>query len=264
MSKPVVAFAWFAAGLMAFAAATTRGFASAPALASNAAVTSLGLVAWAFAGATLSGAPLGQRLGWVPSRLPPAVLAGLVLGMLAISQLAEWLIAQAGYGEVGNLAQFRRTLTGVGGRELLVSLVGLALLPGIAEELALRGLVQRGLEPRLGAAAAVGVSSLLFGALHGEPVHASGAFVLGIYLGTIVALSGSIRPAVLCHVVNNAMATLGVAFSAPDVIAWAVLAGALAGPWALWRTWLQARAAPPALGETPEPCAGSEGPSDPP
>jgi len=262
--KAAVALAWFAAGVLAFATATTRGFASAPALAANAAATSLGLMAWAFAGATLSSAPLARRLGWLPSRLPPPVLVGLVLGMLAISQLAEWLIAQAGYGEVGNLAQFRRTLSGVGGRDLAAALVGIALLPGIAEELALRGLVQRGLERRLGATAAVGVSSLLFAALHGEPVHASGAFLLGLYLGAIVALSGSIRPAILCHVVNNAVATLGVAFTLPYATALAVVAGAVAGPWALWRTWLQAQAARPSLGETPEACHGPGGPPDPP
>jgi len=193
------------------------------------------------AGAALSGQPIARRLGWVPSGLPAPVLVGLVLGLLATSHGVEWAIAQAGLREVGTLAHIRRVLTGIGPGELAVALLGVALLPGVGEELALRGLVQRGLEPRTGAVAAVGVTAVLFGLLHGEPVHAAGAAVLGVYLGSVVALSGSVRPAVLCHVANNAVATLGTALAWERVGAALVLLGAVLGPWALWRLARHAR-----------------------
>jgi membrane protease YdiL (CAAX protease family) len=253
MPKAARASACFALGLAAFAVAAATGAADPTALAMNAAATSLGLIAWALAGATLSGKPFARRLGWVPSHLSPAVIAGLVLGMLALSQLAEWLIALAGYQDVGNLPEFRRVLRQARGPSLGVALVGVALLPGVAEEVALRGFVQRGLHPRIGGAAAVGLTSLLFALLHGELVHGAGALLLGLYLGTIVALCGSIRPAVVCHVANNAMATLGSALSLQWLGVLLALAGLALGPWALWRTVLRARAAHPPLGASPEP-----------
>jgi membrane protease YdiL (CAAX protease family) len=275
MSRAARALAFFALGLAAFALAATTGAADPNALAANAAATSIGLVAWAFAGATLSREPLGRRLGWVPSRLSPAVVVGLVLGMLALSELADWLISIAGYQHVGHIAEFRRVLRHARGPSLGTALVGVALLPGLAEEIALRGFVQRGLHARFGAVAAVTVSSLVFALLHGERVQAAGALLLGLYLGTIVALCGSIRPAVTCHVVNNAVATLGTAWPLPWLGPVAALVGVVLGPWALWRTVLRARAAHEAapaaagaahapLGGSPERPTSGEPPSGPP
>lgn len=245
---------WFAAALLAFAAAAAGSADSARSLAANAAATSVGLACLALGGALFSDEPVGRRLGWVPSGLPPTVLFGLVLGMLATSQLAEWAIDLAGYRDVGNLAHFRHVLAGVRQPpDLLAATVGLALLPGVAEELALRGWIQRGLERRVAPAVAVVATALVFGLLHGEPVHAAGACALGLYLGSVVALCGSIRPAVLCHVVNNLAATLGTALGLEAFAAPIVVLGAVAGPWALWRTALQRTAARPPLGGTPEP-----------
>ncbi|MBW2312955.1 MAG: CPBP family intramembrane metalloprotease [Deltaproteobacteria bacterium] len=267
MQKAAAALAWFTLGVLAISGAAGAGFDSAPSLTLAAAATSAALMAWAFAGASLASEPYPTRLGWVPSHLSPAILLGLVFGMLTLSQLAEWVISLAGYQEVGNLPQFRHALRGATGAELAMAVVGIGFLPGFTEEIALRGFVQRGLQPRVGAVAAVGITSLLFGALHGEPVHAAGALALGLYLGTIVALCGSIRPAVLCHVVNNVVATLGAALPiAPLALAAAAL-GAVLGPWALWRMALQARAAHPPLGGSPEPDAPPsplEAPLDPP
>ena len=251
----------------AFAVGAASGIDTPRALATNAAATSLGLIALTLAGSAFSREPLERRLGWVPSGLSTGVIVGLVLGLLAVSQLAEWLIAFAGFEEVGQLPEIRRVLRQARDPvSLPLALVGVALLPGIAEEVALRGFVQRGLTPQLGAAGAVGLTSLLFGVLHGDPIHAAGAALLGVYLGAIVAINGSIRPAVLCHVANNAVATLGTAFPMPWITVAVAVAGAIAGPWALWRLVLHARAARPLLGESPEaapPAPSSEGPTPP-
>jgi membrane protease YdiL (CAAX protease family) len=262
MRTAVVSFACFVAGLLAFAAGARGSFDTAYGLAFAAGATSVGFVCWALAGAVFSDAGLRQRLGWTPSGLPPAVLAGLVLGMLGTSQLVEWLIQLAGYEDVGQLAEIRRALTAIGPGEIAAALVGLALLPGIAEEIALRGFVQRGLTPLAGAPAAVIVASALFGLLHGDPIHAAGAFGLGLYLGTVVALCGSIRPAVLCHVLNNAVATLGPALGIEGAL-WMLLLGLVAGPWALWRTALHRRPAHPPLGGTPDAPGGTPDPPSP-
>lgn len=243
------AAAWFCAGLAFLLAAGgwTRG--SALALALIAGTTSAALLCFAFGGAVLSGRPIAQRLGWTPARLSWPVHVGLVLGLLAVSQLVEWAIALVGYGDVGTLAEFRGTMAGVPARALLPVLVGLALLPAFGEELALRGWIQRGLAPRLGAPLAVVLASALFGLLHGDVVHAAGAFVLGIYLGAVTALADSVRPAVLCHGVNNLLATTTVALGLEAVAPAVVVLGGLAGPWALRRLWLRGRTAHPLRAE---------------
>jgi membrane protease YdiL (CAAX protease family) len=251
----ILAAPWFASGVLLLLASSGLPLGSAAAMAIAAGTTSLALACLAFGGALLSGRPAAERLGWSPSGLPVPVLAGLVLGLLSLSQLAEWAIAWAGYRDVGTLAEFRTAVSGVGGLELAISLLGLAILPGFGEELALRGWIQRGLAPRIGAPAAVGLASLLFALLHGEPVHASGAFLLGLYLGTVTVLSGSLRPAVLCHVVNNLLATLTVALDTQAVAGPLVVSGFLAAPWAFRRLWLQRTAAQPPLGGIPEPAA---------
>ena len=88
----------------------------------------------------------------------------------------------------------------------MLALLAVGLAPGIAEELLCRGLVQRGLVPRVGAPVAVVAAALFFGALHVDPVHASFAAALGLYLGTLCHVAGSVRPAIISHAANNLLA----------------------------------------------------------
>jgi len=52
------------------------------------------------------------------------------------------------------------------------------------------------------------VTALCFGALHMDPVHAPLAVALGVYLGYLTERAGSALPAIVCHVVNNAVYTV--------------------------------------------------------
>lgn len=92
------------------------------------------------------------------------------------------------------------------GPRLLVLLVCVSLVPGIAEEIFFRGLVQRSLTARLGAPLGIGLASVLFGAFHVDPPQAIGAAVLGLALGFVVWRTGSVVPAVVAHAANNALA----------------------------------------------------------
>lgn len=237
------AAAWLAAAFAFFLAGSRMPRGGPEAMAWVAAATSAGLLCFALFGAALSNRSKAVRLGWTPSGLSPAVQAGLVLGLLAASQLVDWTIALAGLREVGTLAEFRQEVAGVSGWTFLACLVGLAVLPGFGEELALRGFLQRGLAPHLGAPAAVAVASALFAALHADWIHSAGAFVLGLYLGAVTALAGSVRPAILCHLVNNGIATTSVATGFHALGPALVVSGLLAGPWAFRRLTLHARAA---------------------
>jgi membrane protease YdiL (CAAX protease family) len=114
------------------------------------------------------------------------------------------------------------------GLSLAAALLGFALVPGIAEELLCRGVVQRGLQAHYRPWKAILLASLFFGALHMNLVHSALASVLGLYLGAIAYYAGSVRASILCHTVNNAAAVLGGALQAefPPVPGLALLAAA--------------------------------------
>jgi membrane protease YdiL (CAAX protease family) len=216
----------------------------------------LGLAA--IAGATLWAGPVRERLGLRPGRLPAPRLALLVLGTIALSHALDALIDLAQLGEQGSLAELEAALTGVRGRAFWLALLGLGLAPGVAEELLCRGLVQRGLVPSLGAPAAVAVAALFFGALHADPVHAGFAAVLGLYLGLVCHLAGSVRAAIACHATNNLCAVLASAFS-PSLPIPPWLSIGLGGGFALAvLTWAwRSAGAPPAPQDSRS--AGSDG-----
>lgn len=177
---------------------------------SELAVTSLGLEIFlalaALAGGLLSRRSLTARLGLGPARISGACLALLVLGTLGVSHGLDGLLELSGLRERSALVEFDAVLAGAEGRAFWLALLGIGLAPGIGEELLCRGLVQKGIEPALGPGRAVVVAALVFGILHGDPIHGASAAILGLYLGTVVVLAGSVRAAILCHAVNNLVA----------------------------------------------------------
>lgn len=165
--------------------------------------------ALAIAGALLLPGRPGARLGLGRGRLPLGAVGVLVLGMLALSHAAEASLALLGWLDGTAVSGVARLLEGARGWPLAVALLGMALAPGVAEEILCRGLLQRSALPALGARGAVVLSALVFGAMHLEPVHATAAAVLGLYLGFVAHRADSTRPTILCHTANNAAAVLG-------------------------------------------------------
>jgi len=217
LEPPVLAFSASGASTAALLAMLAFGLASLPRAAAR-----QGPAVWA------------RRLGLGPGRLSAGAVAILAVGTLALSQALEGAIELAGLGDRGALAEFERALVGVRGAALAAAVLGLGLAPPLGEELFFRGLVQRGLERRLkgvawGAPAAVGVAAVLFGAAHLDAIHAGAAFVLGLYLGTVAWMAGSVRASIACHTVNNLVAVVGSAFAwSPVEASPAVVAGGLA------------------------------------
>ncbi len=176
--------------------------------------TFLAMLALAFAARSPLG--IGERLGLRPSALPRGTLALLALGTLALSFSLDGIYRHIEPPDSGALFQFESELAGARGGTLAFALLSFALVPGIAEELLCRGLVQRGLQPRFGPIAAILLASLFFGAIRLDPIHSAFAAILGLYLGAIAYLAGSVRASMICHVANNTAAVLGAA-AAPGV-----------------------------------------------
>lgn len=165
----------------------------------------------ALAGAALSRDALPVRLGLRRGRFDARTIAIAAFGLLGLSHAVDGLLTLLGFPVSAALARFAATLSAATPAQLALALAALALGSASAEELFFRGFLQRGLERVLGAAGAIAVATLAFGAAHGDPVHAIATLPLGVYLGVLVWRDGSLRPALVAHVVNNAFAVVEAA-----------------------------------------------------
>jgi sodium transport system permease protein len=145
-------------------------------------------------------------------RPPLRCLAGAALVGLsawaAVAILSEWVSPVP--KEV--IEQLRRGLVPTdGSRGLLGTLALVALTPAICEEALFRGPILRGLRARVGPAAAVALTGLLFGVFHLELSRILPIALLGVLLSLVALESGSILPAMLAHFLNNA-SLVGLAY----------------------------------------------------
>jgi len=152
----------------------------------------------------LAAAPL--RL--VPGRETADQLAAMVVGTLALGQALDSATLLAGLANRGAMAVIRRAIEGAAGPDLFAAVVVIGVLAGSAEEVFFRGYMQTRLRERWPAATAVVVTSVAFGLLHLEWIHAALALGLGLWLGFVTERAGSALPAVTAHVINNTVFTL--------------------------------------------------------
>lgn len=148
-------------------------------------------------------------------RVPVAEAVLAILGLLALTTALDSAVHLLGLGEYGRLADFRRVMSGLTGGRLLTLAVVLGPGAGVAEELFFRGYMLTRLELAHGRRWAVAITALSFGIFHWDPVHTPLAAAMGVYLGALVAMTGSIWPGICAHVVNNLLAALSAAWHLP-------------------------------------------------
>ncbi|RPH94978.1 CPBP family intramembrane metalloprotease [candidate division KSB1 bacterium] len=90
------------------------------------------------------------------------------------------------------------------GRSLLL----VAVLPGVCEEILFRGFLLQSFLPKLGKTGSVIAVGLAFGLMHMDVYKFFSAAFLGILLGIIVLRTGSLFPAILAHMLNNSFSFL--------------------------------------------------------
>ncbi len=162
--------------------------------------------------ALVAGRPFeASRFRLCRGRTSARLVIAAVVGTLALGQALDCALGLSGLQDYGALADLRRVIGGIGGESLVRTLLVIALVAGIAEELFFRGYIQTRLSQRFRPSTAVLITSALFGLLHLDLVHSPLAFVLGIWLGTVAERSGSLFPSMTAHVVNNAVVTLATA-----------------------------------------------------
>jgi uncharacterized protein len=96
--------------------------------------------------------------------------------------------------------------------QLLASLLLIAGLGPLAEELVFRGLLYGWLESRWGPRIAIVASTIAFGATHLEPEHIAAALPCGLFFGLLRWRSNSIVPPLVAHMINNAAFVLAAKY----------------------------------------------------
>ena len=103
---------------------------------------------------------------------------------------------------------FMRVVELIAGGPLLLTLVLLAVLPPVCEELLCRGFLLSGLRGRYGGARAVLLSAVLFGVLHLDLYRFPATFLAGLMLGFILVRTRSVFACILFHAVYNSILAL--------------------------------------------------------
>ena len=173
-----------------------------------------------------------------------AIVAGLVLGVsiwpLVLRFLEQGLSVEGRHEQI--VSAMRQASESAGLPLMLATMI----VAAISEELFFRGYLFSALRARTGAVVTIGVSAVLFGLTHVFHAGALGldrlapATLLGVVLGTVCWISGSIWPGMLLHVCHNAMLVLllQTELSRQNEVptAWvaAGIAGTLVGAAVLW------------------------------
>jgi sodium transport system permease protein len=119
----------------------------------------------------------------------------------------------------------------------------LAVVPGICEEIAFRGVLLYGLGKRLRPVALALTVGLVFGVFHVSLFRILPTGYLGVVLAAVTMLTGSIFPAMVWHTLNNATALvpshlgwIGADLTLDATMYWVGVAGLAVAFWILWRT----------------------------
>ncbi len=104
--------------------------------------------------------------------------------------------------------------------EYVLLLLVVAVVPGLCEEIAFRGVIYQGIRNTFGPKPALLVSSVLFAIIHLSVWNFAALILMGLFLGYLRERSGSIWPGVVAHVTNNALALTMFTLSPPAENAW--------------------------------------------
>jgi len=181
-----------------------------------------------------NGAPVERVLALERGRHWWTVLLVLPAGLLS-DRIVGWVqqaVPGLDPGALADLAAVARTPGALG---ILVALC-LILVGPLGEEVLFRGYVFRGLLRGQGALTAILASSVLFAVFHFDLTQGAGVLIIGLVIGWVRQVTGSLLPALAAHALNNATwwATSRYAEGTMEVPLWVdgvALAALVVGVW---------------------------------
>jgi len=155
-----------------------------------------------------SWAALGLRpvpLGWFV--LAPLLTVGMLTVGVALTSAISALQGQPFVNpQVNDMSQGQQLTP----RDLILFLLGTAIVAPIVEELFFRGMLYPLMRRSLPAWLAIIANAAIFAALHFIPVLLPMLFVMGLLLTFVRARTHSIIPSIIIHALNNTVFVLGV------------------------------------------------------
>lgn len=142
------------------------------------------------------------------NRTSPINFVIVTVGMLSLTTILMEIIEMLGVGTEGQLAELTKVFEDLDTVGRLRMLGVIALGPGITEELFFRGYGLTKLELAGDRTSAIVMTAALFGLIHFDPVHATAALIMGLFLGYAVASLNSLWPAICAHIINNALSAM--------------------------------------------------------
>lgn len=144
----------------------------------------------------------------------PQVFVAAAIGTVMLGPLGDALMTQFARLFPGVTLDVIPTLHELASRLSLFALwPTFALLPGVAEELLFRGVLQGAVRRGVWA---IGVSGGAFALFHLDPVHVAGVLPLGLFLSW-VAYRSSTLVTIFAHVTNNSLAVFSIHNAVLDV-----------------------------------------------
>ena len=153
----------------------------------------------------VAAAPLG-RTAFPALGLRPANWKYLVFGPVATLALS------VAVSQLGIEPQGMKQVIEFVPKQIVPSLLLLAVLAPIVEELVFRGLIYGWIAGRWGTMAGFIVSSLAFAAAHFEPAHIVLVLPLGLLFGWMRRRADSLLPSLVSHILNNGFALLAAVY----------------------------------------------------
>lgn len=148
----------------------------------------------------------GQPISLLP------ISVAIVLAIIAIflftpfMEAVEYGFMQMGYNPDDTIPM--EALMKSSGKYFFLGLFVYALLPAIAEEIVFRGVIQNSIHSKYNGFVAITVSTLLFVFMHGALQQTVYQAVMGIMLGYVALVGGSIFYSTILHFLNNAFVLL--------------------------------------------------------
>lgn len=148
----------------------------------------------------------GQKVSLLP------ISVSIVLAIIAIflftplMDLVEYGFMNLGYNPDNTIPMQDKMSASFS--SFMLGLVIYALLPAIAEEIVFRGVIQKSILSKYNGFTAIFVSTLLFVLMHGALQQTVYQLIMGIMLGYVACVGGSILYSIILHFLNNAFVLL--------------------------------------------------------
>jgi hypothetical protein len=150
---------------------------------------------------------LGYRAFRRPLGLTPGRTRGWSLPVLVLASLAlSILVSAIDPVNPSDAQQLSSSMTRPNMLATIGASLSTVLLAPLVEEVFSRGYLQRTMQARLPAWAAIGLATVFFAVGHHNLGKLPFLLVMGLWFGVVAWRSGSILPAVLCHIAVNTMA----------------------------------------------------------